>query len=166
MNRQVTDTVGRTGQPVTEKVDFDLTAMVGYLIRVSQQVHHSLWSSSIGVSGLTSTQFAVLHVLSHEEPLDQTRLGELASLDRSTLATIVTRLSRRGFVARARDSGDARRNLVVMTELGRQVHDVAARGAYEINETLLTSVPEEDQKALLRILSALIAYHRDTAEVE
>ena len=74
--------------------------MVGFLIRVSQQVHYSLWNASDDVSGLTSPQFAVLHALAHQQPLDQTELGERASLDRSTLANIVTRLSARGFVAR------------------------------------------------------------------
>jgi MarR family transcriptional regulator, temperature-dependent positive regulator of motility len=147
-----------------ETVDFELVDMVGYLIRVSQQVHYTLWSSSTEVSGLTSPQFAVLHALAHEQPLDQTRLGERTSLDRSTLANIVTRLSKRGFVARTRDELDARRNMVVMTDAGRKAHDVAARGAYEINEKLLELVPEGDRKALVRILGALISHHRGESE--
>ena len=78
-------------------------------------MHYSLWHASDDVSGLTSPQFAVLHALAHQQPLDQTELGERASLDRSTLANIVTRLSARGFVARTRDAAGARRDLVALT---------------------------------------------------
>lgn len=141
--------------------DFELDEMVGYLIRVAQQVHYSLWNSAISVSDLTSPQFAVLHTLAHEQPLDQTTLGERASLDRTTLAAIVTRLSKRGLVTRTRDTEDARRNLVVMTDAGRKVHDVAACGAFEINEKFLLSVSDEDRKVLVRVLNQIIATHRE-----
>jgi MarR family transcriptional regulator, temperature-dependent positive regulator of motility len=141
-------------------IDFEFGDMVGHLIRVSQQVHATLWSSAFGVHGLTSPQFAVLHVLAREDALDQTTLGERASLDRTTVAQIVTRLARRGFVARARDELDGRRNLVIMTNAGRSAHAAASRGAYEINETLLRSVSAEDRDVLVRVLGEIIADHR------
>ena len=147
-----------------EPVHFELGDMVGYLIRVSQQVHYSLWQSG-DVDGLTSPQFAVLHALAHEEPLDQTALGERASLDRTTVANIVTRLTRRGFVTRQRDRVDARRNLVMLTDAGRAAHGVALRGAYEINEKLLLSTTMKDREELVRILSKLIANHRDDIQL-
>ena len=145
--------------------DFDLDTMVGYLIRVSQQVHYSLWNSARDVGGLTSPQFAVLHALAHEHPLDQTALGERTSLDRTTLAEIVTRLSKRGLVARTRDTEDGRRNLVTITDVGREVHDVAAVGAYEINERFLSAVPPEDRELLVRVLSQIIATHRENPDL-
>ncbi|GAF49460.1 putative transcriptional regulator [Rhodococcus wratislaviensis NBRC 100605] len=153
-----------TQRATTEVIDFEFTDMVGFLIRVSQQVHYSLWNASDDVSGLTSPQFAVLHALAHQQPLDQTELGERASLDRSTLANIVTRLSARGFVARTRDVADARRNLVVLTPAGRRAHKRAVRGAYDINERLLEPVSERDRKALVRILHTLVADHREQTD--
>jgi MarR family transcriptional regulator, temperature-dependent positive regulator of motility len=152
----VTDAVPKT-------VNFEFDDMVGFLIRVSQQVHASLWGSEIGVSALTSPQFAVLHVLAHEDPLDQTTVGARASLDRTTVASVITRLARRQFVARDRDKIDGRRNLVRMTDAGRAAHAVASRAAYNINETLLTSVAQEDRDALIRILSEIILNRRGSA---
>ena len=153
-----------TQRATTEVIDFEFADMVGFLIRVSQQAHYSLWNASDDVSGLTSPQFAVLHALAHQQPLDQTELGERASLDRSTLANIVTRLSARGFVARTRDVADARRNLVVLTPAGRRAHKKAVRGAYDINERLLEPVSERDRKALVRILHTLVADHREQTD--
>lgn len=141
--------------------DFNLNTMVGYLIRVSQQVHYSLWTSASDVGNLTSPQFAVLHALSHDHPLDQTALGERASLDRTTLAEIVTRLSKRGLVARTRDTEDGRRNLVTITDEGREVHDTAAVGAYDINERFLYAVAPDDREVLVRVLGQIIATHRE-----
>jgi MarR family transcriptional regulator, temperature-dependent positive regulator of motility len=142
-----------------EANDFEFGDMVGYLVRVSQQVHAALWSSAFGVQGLTSPQFAVLHVLAREDALDQTTLGERASLDRTTVAQIVTRLERRGFVVRDRDELDGRRNVVRMTSAGHSAHATASHGANEINETLLRAVSKEDREVLVRVLGEIIAEH-------
>jgi DNA-binding MarR family transcriptional regulator len=151
-----------------EQVDFEMNEMVGYLIRVSQQVHVQIWNDKIGVEGLTSPQFAVLHCLAHEEPLDQRALGERASLDRSTVADVIARLDRRGLLARRRDTVDGRRNLVMLTEDGRAVHRVAVRAARDVNESLLGSLSAEDSAALARILNEILRNHRDeiTSDLE
>lgn len=140
--------------------DFELGYMVGHLIRVSQQVHASLWSSAFGMHGLTSPQFAVLHSLAHENGVDQTTLGERASLDRTTVAQVVTRLTRHGFVARERDEYDGRRNVVRLTSAGRSMYARASHEAYDINERLLASISEDDRRTLVRVLNEIIATDR------
>lgn len=140
-------------------VDFELREMVGHLIRVTQQVHFSLWGDGIGEARLTSPQYAVLHVLAHEQPIDQRTLGDRASLDRSTVTDIVGRLVERGLVERTLDPQDARRRLVQLTRHGATVQRAAAVKAAEINEALLDALDESDRSNLLRILNKLLDHH-------
>ncbi|MFC4459993.1 MarR family winged helix-turn-helix transcriptional regulator [Pseudonocardia nematodicida] len=127
---------------------------------MSQQVHASLWSSAFGMNGLTSPQFAVLHALAHEDGLDQTTLGERSSLDRTTVAQIVTRLARHGFVVRERDELDGRRNVVNLTSAGRSAYTKASHEAYAINEKLLERISQDDRMVLVRVLSEIIGSDR------
>ena len=145
-------------------LDFELRDTVGHLIRVSQQVHYSLWSKKIDDVQLTSPQFAVLHVLAHEQPLDQRTIGLRSSLDRSTVADIVSRLVRRGLLESSDDPNDGRRKRIILTELGCQIHQSAAVSALEINESLLSPVSTLDRLSLLKILNQIVQYHESRGE--
>lgn len=145
-------------------LDFELRSTVGHLIRVSQQVHYSLWWKKIDDIQLTSPQFAVLHVLAHEQPLDQRTIGLRSSLDRSTVADIVSRLVGRGLLESSDDPNDGRRKRIMLTELGRQIHQSAAVSALEINESLLSPVSTSDRLTLLAILNQIVRYHESCGE--
>ncbi len=151
---------------VTNKfdLDFELRNTVGHLIRVSEQVHYSLWSKKISEIQLTSPQFAVLHVLADEQPLDQRTIGLRASLDRSTVADIVSRLVRRGLVESGSDPNDGRRKRITLSELGRKIHQSAAVSALEINESLLSPVTTSERLSLLTILNKIVQYHESCGE--
>lgn len=148
------------GVSTSDEFDFELRSMVGHLIRVSQQVHHSLWSSEIGDIHLTSPQFAILHVLAQEQPLDQRTLGLRASLDRSTVAEIVSRLTLRGLLECTEDPGDGRKKRVALSQYGEEVHRSARVRAFQINEKLLEGVSTADKVSLTRILETIADKHQ------
>ena len=110
---------------------------------------------------LKSPQFAVLHVLTHEQPLDQRTIGLRSSLDRSTVADIVSRLVRRGLIESSDDPNDGRRKWIMRSELGRRIHQSAAVSALEINESLLFPVSTSEQLSLLAILNKIVHYHEN-----
>lgn len=147
------------GDADEEQLDLELRTTVGHLIRVSQQVHHSLWSSQIGELQLTSPQFAVLYVLAQEPSMDQSVVGARASLDRSTVAEIVSRLVDRRLVYRAPDPHDGRRRRITISDVGRELQRRAVGRALVINESLLAAINSEDRESLLRILSQIVGYH-------
>jgi len=148
-----------TGEQTVAPVDYELRDMVGHLVRVTQQVHFSLWGDGIGEDRLTSPQFAVIHVLAHQQPLDQRTLGDRASLDRSSVTDIVGRLAERGILERTADPADARRRLVRLTDHGLKVQRAAAVKAKAVNESLLEAVDDGERESLLRILNKIIDHH-------
>ncbi|MCZ9339106.1 MarR family transcriptional regulator, partial [Streptomyces sp. TRM76130] len=70
----------------------------------------------------TSPQFAVLNALVAEPGLDQRTVGERVGLDRSTIAEVISRLSRRGLIDKVRDPQDGRRALLRPTDEGTRTH--------------------------------------------
>ncbi|MFJ9770935.1 MarR family winged helix-turn-helix transcriptional regulator [Kitasatospora sp. NPDC101157] len=130
----------------------DAQRAIGYLIRVGQQVHTKLWSEHVGAE-LTAPQFAVLDALELEPGADQRTVGELASLDKATMAEMVSRLVRRGLVQRRRDPSDGRRNLLSLSPAGQDLLHRSAAGVAEVQRLLLAPLAEEEHEAALSLIA-------------
>lgn len=129
----------------------DAQRAIGYLIRVSQQVHTKLWSEHVGAE-LTAPQYAVLDALELEPGADQRTVGELASLDKATMAEMVSRLVRRGLVQRRRDPSDGRRNLLSLSPAGQDLLHRSTAGVAEVQRLLLAPLEEGEHEAALALI--------------
>ena len=109
---------------------------LGHLIRRAQQVHTTLWTARFD-GELTGPQYAVLTALLQHGTIDQRTAGQRASLDKSTAADVVARLQRGGWLDRARDPGDGRRNLLTLTSPARSALRRLTPGAFDVQRRLL-----------------------------
>src|SRR5437879_12592052 len=89
----------------------------GHLLRRAVQVMNLLWDEEVSHT-ITSPQFAALNALYAEPNLDQRTLGQRISLDRSTMAEVVSRLCDRGLIRSERDRRDGRRKTITL-KIGR-----------------------------------------------
>nr|WP_243638939.1 MarR family winged helix-turn-helix transcriptional regulator [Streptacidiphilus pinicola] len=130
----------------------DAPRVVGYLIRVAQQVHTRLWTELVSAE-LTAPQHAVLDALSVEPDIDQRTVGERTSLDKATMAELISRLVRRGLVLRRRDPSDGRRNLLALAPAGARLLEEVASGVSEAQERLLSPLDEIERERTLTLLA-------------
>ncbi len=99
----------------------------GHLLRRALQVMNVLWDKEVSHT-ITSPQFAALNALYREPRIDQVTLGQRISLDRSTAADVVSRLSSRGLVRSERDARDGRRKVISLTPKGlHALHQLSPR---------------------------------------
>ncbi|OAR23067.1 DNA-binding protein [Streptomyces sp. ERV7] len=129
----------------------DLSGHPGHLARRLQQVHYLLWNTMVSEQ-TTSPQFAVLNTLVASPGLDQRTVGERVGLDRSTIAEVISRLTRRGLLRKTRDPLDGRRSRLAVTDEGRAVHrELTARTA-RMNEVFLAPLAPAEQTLFLDLL--------------
>ena len=105
---------------------------------------------------MTSPQFAVLYALRAGQDIDQRTLGERVSLDRSTTAEVLKRLTSRGLVRRIRDSRDGRRNRLHLTPSGLRTVERLAPLAVRMNSMLVSVLNECERTELLRMLNLVV----------
>jgi MarR family transcriptional regulator, temperature-dependent positive regulator of motility len=129
---------------------------VGRLVRRAQQVHNRLWGKLVSEE-VTSPQFAVLFALADVEDADQRTIGRSASLDRSTVADVVDRMVRRGYLERRRDPEDQRRNLLRLSPEGRALLETLMARGREMNESLLATLDEAERLEFLRLLTRFVS---------
>jgi MarR family transcriptional regulator, temperature-dependent positive regulator of motility len=92
----------------------------GHLLRRAQQVLTLAWAEHVSTS-VTSSQFVILNVLRFAPGIDQRTLGELVCMDRSTVATIVAKLSALGLIRQSRHPLDRRRKVLATTPKGSRL---------------------------------------------
>ncbi|MER5435497.1 MarR family transcriptional regulator [Streptomyces sp. NPDC002588] len=137
----------------------DLTSHPGHLARRLQQAHHLLWNTMVSEE-ITSPQFAVLNALVAEPGLDQRTVGERVGLDRSTIAEVISRLSRRGLLDKVRDPGDGRRFLLRLTEEGTRTHRRLTVRTARMNQVFLAPLSAAEQTLFFELIRRV----SDTAE--
>jgi MarR family 2-MHQ and catechol resistance regulon transcriptional repressor len=83
---------------------------------------------SIAAQGLGISDFAVLEVLLHKEPLTISAIGEKVLLASASMTSAIDRLEKRGLVQRKNCDSDRRIRLVELTDCGRSfIEEIYAR---------------------------------------
>lgn len=132
----------------------ELQRSPGSLIRRAQQVHTRLWSKRREL-GMTSVQYAALLAAAENPGLDQTALGDRISLDKSTAADVVLRLSRQGLVVRERAKEDSRRRPMRLTPRGWEAFEGALSAVMEVQTALLESLLPSDRERFIMLLQTV-----------
>ena len=140
----------------TDRQAEDLMLHPGHLLRRALQAMNLLWDHEVS-HVITSPQFAALNALYGEPPLDQRTLGERVSLDRSTMAEVVARLSARGLIKTARDAHDGRRKTIRLTPKGVATLQHLIPRTHVMTRRLVGALDPNDQAALLRMLTTVVS---------
>ncbi len=85
---------------------------------VDYYLHEAFLQHGLDVS---KEQMIVLKKLHHEDGLNQNELAHLTWRDKSSLARLLAKMERKGYIIRRQHDLDKRVNLVYLTESGREV---------------------------------------------
>ena len=133
----------------------DLMLHPGHLLRRALQAMNQLWDNEVSHT-ITSPQFAALNALYGEPAIDQRTLGERISLDRSTMAEVVARLSARGLITTARDSNDGRRKTIRLTPKGVATLQHLIPRTHEMTRRLVGALDANEREEMLRLLTTVV----------
>ena len=128
----------------------------GHLLRRAVQVLNVLWDEEVSHT-ITSPQFAALNALYAEPNLDQRTLGERISLDRSTMAEVVSRLSSKGLIRSQRDARDGRRKTITLTPKGLHAVQHLIPRTHAMTRRLVGPLDPEQRDELLGLLTKVIS---------
>ncbi len=124
----------------------------GRLLAVAARLAEQRWVAELDGLGLTHAGLIALHTL-RDGPLPQRTLAQRCQVTDQTMSRTLDRLTKAGFVTRAADPADGRRQLTRLTARGRAVHEEAVRA----EPALLGSLGEDDsfRAGLLALITRL-----------
>ena len=132
------------------------SGIITLLHRVQQMVDER-FTETVTIEDLTIRQLQVLTAIEHEPGATQTDLVNFTGIDRSTLAEMVKRLSRRGLIERRRSKSDLRANLVRLTDAGRRHLAAGAPTLLGVEKSLLGALSSDERAQLLSILDRIVS---------
>ena len=107
-------------------------------------------------TALTRSQFAVLNAVKQSGGGGtQSTLVEATGIDRSSMADLVSRLVKRGWLRRRRAEHDKRANDVQLTAKGAVVFAAAEPAARQTTDLLLAPLSQADRLRFLRALEQI-----------
>ena len=132
-----------------------LGTLPGHLLRRCHQISVALFLDECDGLDLTPLQFAVLHTLAGEGPLDQATLGGMTALDRTTVAVVIGRLEARQLLRRSPSARDRRAKIVSVTERGRHLLAQALPAVARAQSRTTAPLDAAETAEFLRLLRKL-----------
>ena len=105
--------------------------------------------------GLTYTQYIVMMALWEHGSMIEKELGEIVHLDSGTLAPLLRRLEKQGYITRTRPENSENKLLIELTKRGEKLKDDALSVPDEMADSI--QLPKEDLNALKILLDKTLA---------
>ncbi|MGW1027917.1 MarR family winged helix-turn-helix transcriptional regulator [Streptomyces sp. NPDC002577] len=141
----------------------DMATAPGYVLRRLYQAYQAAWFSHVDPVA-TNPQVAVLMAVNAYPGVEQGAIGESVALDRSTMASIVTRLEKRGWLQRRKSAEDGRKRLLYLTESGQETMESLVRRARELDVLLMEGYGPRGQGLVVDLLTSLVERWEVVAE--
>ena len=138
-------------QQAAEKRRLPVTPCLCAALRQASRAVTRIYDAGLRATGLRVTQFALLSLLSRSGEVRQGDLGEMASLDETTLTRSLRPLKKSGWVT-IRAGADRREKLVAITEAGKEKVEQARPAWSRAQERLRRALPDRTWDSLFAAL--------------
>lgn len=136
-----------------------LRAMPSWLLSRAAMIAQRLGGEALGRVGARRAHVCVLATLAEFGAHSQADLGRRCGIDRSDVVALINELAGAGFVARAPDASDRRRNVITLTAAGqRQLENLLAL-LEPSQDALLVGLSPAERTQLTTLLTRVIESH-------
>jgi len=125
-----------------------------HLLHRAEQLAADRFAQLVG-DNVTLRQFAVLAAIQSSPGLSQSDLVRATGVDRSTMADMMTRMEKRGWITRAASSLDARAQSIRLAADGATMLAAATNHARAADAAILDALPRTKRRPFLNILTKL-----------
>ena len=134
-----------------------MSRRLGYLFKHAAMRLQELHAQALAPFGIDARELGVLIVLASHEPASQQQVAQRLGVDRTTMVALLDTLEDRGLVFRRPHQQDRRRNVVDLTDHGRDTLRRATQASDEAERALLVPLSPQDQQRLRDALRLIVA---------
>jgi DNA-binding MarR family transcriptional regulator len=129
---------------------------LGYLLKHALARLEELHAAVLGPLGLTGRELGVLLTVAEGEPPSQQEAALRIGIDRTTMVAFLDALEGKGLLVRHPSAEDRRRNVVELTEAGRDTLRAAVRATDTAQAEFLATLDEVDARRFRDSLRLLV----------
>lgn len=125
---------------------------IGYLLNLSARLIKRNLDTRLLEFDITTSQWAVLKLLSVESTLTQAQIAEKLNSDRATCGSIIDRLAKKELILKKINATDRRSFDISLSQKGIRLVKTLTECAFESNMQALKGISENDIKILYKVL--------------
>lgn len=110
-----------------------------------------LFSKSLLSCGIDSRGYGILVTLTNHHAITQIKIGELMSIDRTTVGQLIDMFETKGFVKREQNPKDRRQNLVVLTNVGQNLVREKWEEMRQIERSVISNLSDWQKEVFISI---------------
>ena len=142
----------------------EVSRRLGYLFKHAQMRMEELNTQALAPFGIDARELGILLVIASHEPGSQQQAAQRLGIDRTSMVARLDALEDKGLVSRHPHAEDRRRNVVELTDAGRDVVKQATEPSERAETALLASLTPQEGKRLRDALQAIVAHPASNAE--
>lgn len=135
---------------------FKLDDCVGFVTNKEAKKIVKAFSQVLSYQGITRTQWIALYYLSISEYINQSELADTMNVEKSTMARLIDRMEKEGYVKREKHESDRRITYIRLTDVGRQRNKDLMPFGEDFNNTIIRDITEEDLDIFKKVLNKLV----------
>ena len=143
-----------------EQTPSALTGLPSWLLTQSAAQAHRVISETFAAAGARAYHFRLLATLVEFGPASQAALGRRSCIDRSDVVAALNELEADGYVERAPDPDDGRRNVITITTPGRRHYRRLTTVVAKAQDEIFAPLSPTDRTRLTTLLGKLLTYHQ------
>ena len=155
-------------EPLTqaEPIDSPARRRLPFLLRRAWYSLNQAFRRRIAHLDLTPDQFTVLRTLLEGDPLGMTQRGltRMMSSDPNTVASLLERMEKLGYVERRPHEKDRRAHRIRVLAKGRKTYEAARQVAISLQTHVLSVLPEDKREQFFEHLALVADACRDAAQ--
>lgn len=133
----------------------EMTECINFLLTQAQQKVFKYLKSELDPFNITPVQYGVLQCLWDKGSQTPTKIGNVLSLDGSTITGILARLENKALIMRNTCIGDRRTIKVELTEKGSKLREPIGKIIEEVNIEVLKQFSSEEKNQLKEFLKRI-----------
>ncbi|MGM0168029.1 hypothetical protein IGI39_003041 [Enterococcus sp. AZ135] len=135
---------------------------LGYLLNTSARNIKSHLNNELKSAGITTSQWAILKLLSEKGTSTQVDIALNLKSDKATVGAVIERIEKRGLVRKEKSSLDRRAYEVILTNEGKTLVDNLVGSAESVNKRALEGLDQDQRKNLEDYLNKIISNLENT----
>ncbi|TCL54772.1 DNA-binding MarR family transcriptional regulator [Kineothrix alysoides] len=130
----------------------DIHNSIGYLLNISARLIKRNLDLKLIEFDITTSQWAILKLLSVELTLTQAQIAEKLNSDRATCGSVIDRLTNKKLVLKRMNTADRRAFDISLSQKGIDIVESLTKLASETNKQALQGISECDIETLYKVL--------------
>lgn len=136
---------------------FDLDACVGFITNRAGRKLANEFNERLLTVGITRVQWVALYYLGKHKELNQKELAELMDIKESSVARLIDRMEKEGYVLRKKDISDRRVTILLLTEKGIDYREKLLPEGEKMAQVFTEGISDEELEIFLRVIDKMLS---------